>query len=96
MGDGGIDLTHFNQQLAVGQMIEARWTACHGYFTGQAEVVRVNRTSVRVRLLHDVGDGAYAAGREVVLPLPFRSGANRWSFNNGAFPPPADTNRGTS
>jgi hypothetical protein len=63
--------------LTAGMVVEARWTNSHAYYAEPAEVVRVNRSSVRVRVL----DG-YLKGREIPLPLIF---ANGWSQNNGSF-----------
>lgn len=50
--------------LTVGMVVEARWTNSHSYYAEPAEVVRVNRSSVRVRVL----DG-YLKGREIPLRL---------------------------
>jgi len=65
------------ESLTVGMVVEARWTNSHNYYAEPAEVVRVNRSSVRVRVL----DG-YLKGREIPLPLIF---ANGWSQSNGSF-----------
>lgn len=72
-----IDKMSVGEFLTVGMVVEARWTNSHSYYAEPAEVVRVNRSSVRVRVL----DG-YLKGREIPLPLIF---ANGWSQNNGSF-----------
>jgi hypothetical protein len=95
MNDGGIDLVQFNKQLTAGQKVEARWTNSFRYYSGHAEVMRVNQASARVRLLQPVGNGAYPLGHVLVLPLPFQSGMDRWSHSNGVFPL-HDTNIGRS
>jgi hypothetical protein len=80
------DLVGFNQRLKVGQRVEARWTNSFHYYSGRAEVTRVNQASARVRLLEPAGDGSYPIGHVLVLPLPFQSGMDRWSHSNGVFP----------
>jgi hypothetical protein len=80
----------FDAALAPGQRVEARWTNSHRAFRGAAEVVRVNRASIRVRLLAPVGYGGeftYPTGHAIVLPrFGMHSGMDKWSVNNGAFP----------
>ncbi len=68
----------FETALAPGMKVEARWTNCHNYYGEPAEIVRVNRSSVRVRVL-----AGYLAGRETSMPRMF---GNKWSANNGVFP----------
>jgi hypothetical protein len=87
MNDDGIDLVEFNKRLTPGQQVEARWTNSFRYYIGSAEVVRLNRASVRVRLLEAIGENSYPRGHVLVLPLPFLSGVDRWSHSNGVFPP---------
>jgi len=84
----------FESALQPGQIVEARWTHSHRHYVAQAEVVRVNGSSLRVRLgkaLTYAGSGeiAYAEGREIVVPRV--TNAKGWpirefSTNNGAFP----------
>jgi hypothetical protein len=91
MNDTATDLVQFNKRLSVGQQVEARWTNSFHYYSGRAEVMRVNQASARVRLLEAVGKGSYPLGHVLVLPLPFQSGLDRWSHNNGVFPADAAT-----
>lgn len=69
--------------LKAGDAVEARWTNCGSAYRAAAEVVRVNRSSVRVL----VREG-YLAGRTISVPL-FRSMSSRWSASNGVFAAPA-------
>jgi hypothetical protein len=95
MNDTATDLVQFNRGLQTGQAVEARWTNSFRYYSGRAEVMRVNQASARVRLLQPVGNGAYPLGHVLVLPLPFQSGMDRWSRSNGVFPL-RDTDTGRS
>lgn len=84
----------FEHELTPGAKVEARWTNSHHYYRAPAEVVRVNKASVRVKLTRPVMFGAaemYPAGRELVMPrgFNFSSGTAKWSSNNGVFPVPA-------
>lgn len=44
----------FEQNLTVGQTVEARWTWNHQLHKAKAEVVKINKSSVRVKLLEDI------------------------------------------
>lgn len=79
----------FEDSLHPDDEVRARWTNSGHYFQARAAVVRVNLSTVRVRLLERVvhpaslyGSG-YGIGHEIVVP---RVAAQRWSANNGAFP----------
>jgi hypothetical protein len=71
----------FNENLYVGQVVQARWTNSFNSYACNAEVVKVNAKSLRVSLL--TVHGPYLAGHVIVLPKIY---ANTWSANNGAFP----------
>ena len=77
----------FEDRLTEGDVVEARWTNSHRYFTARADVVRINARTVRVVLAEDVGP--YPVGHEIVCErvtqLLSQSGP-RWSINNGVFP----------
>ncbi|HEV8713754.1 MAG TPA: hypothetical protein VGX03_13120 [Candidatus Binatia bacterium] len=77
----------FENGLVPGAVVEARWTNSYNFFVAPAEVVRVNRASLRVRLLRVVkvpGWSEYPAGHGIILPRVWTN--ERWSANNGAFP----------
>lgn len=71
----------FEAGLKPGDRVLACWTNCHRDYTEIAEVVRVNRASIRIRLV-TASDG-YGMGQE--FPVP-RYCAQRWSWNNCAMP----------
>ncbi len=74
------------EESLLGQTVEACWTSCYSDYSARAEVVRVNRQSLRVRLVEAVTIGGrvvYPAGRELVLP---RFTAATWSARNCAEP----------
>lgn len=81
----------FEAALQPEQVVEARWTSNHCYYIAKATVVRVNGSSVRVRLVESVersGDVPYQAGREIVVPRA--TNVKGWpvrefSANNGVF-----------
>jgi hypothetical protein len=73
------DQLDFERTLIPGSLITARWTWSGGIYAEPAQVLRVNQASVRVRILN-----GYLAGRETTMPRMF---ANKWSLNNGVFPP---------
>lgn len=75
----------FEAALRVGDVVEARWTNCYEYYRVAAVIVRVNRKSVRVRLLR--AQSGYPEGWEIPIPrFDPLNGNNRWSVNNGVFP----------
>lgn len=75
-------LVDFDAALAPGQVVEARWTNSFNFYRERAEVVAVNRASVRVRAL-----AGYMAtpGRTFTIP---RITARTWSANNCVAPLP--------
>lgn len=80
----GIEVWEFS--LKPGDPVEARWTNSYTGYVHPAEVVRVNRKSVRIRLLKDIHVGGrlvYEAGREFSLP---RVWSAEWSMNNCVLP----------
>lgn len=83
----------FETSLAPGLPVTVRWTNSSHYWSGTGSIVRVNRATVRVKLAHDVGGpGSYPVGREIVVPLlSHLVFPNRWSVNNGVFPPVSST-----
>lgn len=82
MANETLNEIEFNEKLAVGQIVEARWTNNFSFYACEAEVVKVNVKSLRVKLLKN--HGPYLAGRVIVLPTYFD--LRKWSVNNGAFP----------
>ena len=84
-------LGEFEGSLVPGMKVEVRWTNSHRFYRGLAGVVRVNKASVRVRLVEPVAvgsGGGYLPGHELVMPLgyTFNSGAFKWSPNNCVAP----------
>jgi hypothetical protein len=77
----------FEDALRPGDEVEVRWTHSHGYYGGPARIVRVNEKSVRAALLGPVAgpSGGWRAGNEIVVPR--LDAIERWSANNGVFPP---------
>ena len=77
----------FEDRLTEGDVVEARWTNSHRYFTARATVKRVNAKTVRVTLAEEMSP--YPEGHEIVCErvtqLLSQSGP-RWSINNGVFP----------
>jgi hypothetical protein len=75
--------------LTPGTEVVARWTNNFSYWHARAEIVRVNRASVRVRLVEAIfgaqGQVIYPAGREIVVPRCVIS-ARTWSINNCVAP----------
>ena len=73
--------------LAVGDTVLARWTNSYNYYEARATVRKLNRKSLRVIL--EEPTGGYPEGWEILLPRQSDIfGAARWSVNNGAFPYP--------
>jgi hypothetical protein len=61
----------FDRSLAVGQVVEARWTANHCEHAVRAEIVKLNEKSLRVKLLEEVstvGGFKYPVGHSISLP----------------------------
>lgn len=70
--------------LQEGEEVIANWTNNFSYWSARTEIVRVNRASVRVRLVADVtvdGRLVYPKGRELVIPRCVIQ-ARTWSQNN--------------
>lgn len=78
-----MDGARFDTRLAVGQRVLACWTSCGCAYEAPAEISKVNRKSVRAKLLKAVDEdsdfGGYPEGHELVIP---RFRADRWSQNN--------------
>lgn len=66
-----------------GDRVQARWTSNGARYQARAAIVRVNASSVRLRLLE-----GYAAGKTIRVP---RFEADKWSESNGAFALDDDT-----
>lgn len=75
----------FEQGLKPGAPVLARWTNCNRHYHAAAEVLRVNNSTVRVRLTAAI-EGSYPAGQEIVCPLLVPSRRCRWSHNNRVEP----------
>jgi len=71
----------FDSKLAVGQVVRVRWTWSYGQYDAEAEIVKLNAKSVRVKLLQDAGDH-FTSG----FVLTVKRGAESYSINNGVFP----------
>lgn len=65
----------------VGDFIEARFTNSYNYFVFEAQIVKVNRSSVSVKAVKDTVNG-WPAGKVFSVPL---IGNPRHSVNNGIF-----------
>lgn len=79
------DTMKFNDECKPGIVGIARWTANFNYYDAKAEVITVNKSSIRVRLLEPSVGGIYAAGTELVLPRCAFHCLTRWSQSNGFF-----------
>jgi len=78
----------FEEGLQIGDSVVARWTNCNRYIEGRATISKINRSSVRATLDHEIkmDHGTWPAGHNLSLPR-FRD--DKWSWNNGVFPLPA-------
>jgi len=72
------EVLDFESRIVAGMKVQARWTNCGNFYREEAEIVRVNRASFRVRIL-----AGYLAGRCIAIP---RVSADTWSNNNAVFP----------
>lgn len=72
----------FEENLKIGDRVEARFTNISGWKRFTAEIVKINRASFRVKSLEVVWEGE-KPGRVFTIP---RFGAKIWSDNNGVFP----------
>lgn len=74
---------YWEDSLRPGDVVDATWSSCYSVYSGRCEVVRVNRASVRVRLLESVmthrGVVGYPAGHELVIP---RFHSRTWGYSN--------------
>jgi len=81
------EIIRFESSLKPDQIVKALWTWCGGYYGAKAQVERVNKKSVRVRLLEAVkscyAGGTWPEGYRINVPL-FSS--SRWSANNRVCP----------
>ncbi len=73
--------SRFEDKLKPGDIIEARFTNCGGYYAYPAKVIRVNRSSIRVAFT--VEQRGWPIGHETVIP---RWTAGTYSVNNCVAP----------
>ena len=79
--DNLFDLSHFDQKLATGMAVQAKWSENGFRYCGKATVVKLRRASVLVKLLSVGGvDGRRLIGR--MLELPRFCDQTRWSSRN--------------
>lgn len=83
----GNDLMHWEDTLAPGDTITALWTNSYRHYEVEAQVVRVNRASIRVKLTEEIRDYdgrvMYPVGRAITVP---RVGNRRHGPGNCAWP----------
>ena len=77
------ELLSFEDSLTVGQKVLARWTNSFNHWQTEAEIVRVYRKSVRVRLTKAI-EGHYPVGQ--TFPIPRFDVGTGWSANNCILP----------
>lgn len=94
MSNWYIDQIKFERDLAVGQVVEARWTNNHNYHAAEGAIEKVNGSSVRVKLTKTLtnlaGIVTYPAGHVIVVPRatnPRGFPITTFSVNNGVFAP---------
>ena len=80
----------WESNLKPGDVVTARWTNSYNQWEARAEVVRVNGSSMRVRLVETLYSGTpqrmtYPVGHEIVLPRCVIQ-SRTWSQNNCAEP----------
>ena len=83
----GADYTRvmaFDRALRVGQRVAVRWTWNYGYYCDTGIVVKLNAKSARVQL--DGAKPTYLPAGHVVF-VPRVTDLDKWSWNNGVFPP---------
>lgn len=79
------DTMNFNDSLKLGTVGIARWTANFNYYDARAEVIKVNKSSIKVRLIEPSWNNIYTVGNEIILPRCAFHCIHRWSANNGFF-----------
>lgn len=75
----------FDARLQPDDIVQVRWTNSGLMLRTSAQVVKVNKNSIRVKLLEatQVAELHWPAGQE--FPAP-RINTQGWSWNNGLFP----------
>ncbi len=75
----------FQEALKPGDIVLFRWTNNHSHYAAKAELTKVNKASVRGKLVE--AEEFYPVGHEISVPkesfFPINS---KWSWNNGVFP----------
>ena len=90
-GNWFLEQITFEAALQPEQVVEARWTNSHRHYVAKAAVVRINGSSVRVRVVEPVTYEAsfpYPIGHEIVVPRatsPRGWPVREFSANNGVF-----------
>lgn len=76
----------WERSLKPGDIVMARWTSCYTAYSCRSEVVRVNQSSIRIRLVNDISykdECLYESGRSFSLPRIYNP---RWSSCNRVSP----------